>query len=446
MVQNCYWQQSAIQPNGKKPASESYDVIVLGGGFAGLSAARFIRKRDASAKVLVLERDYVGFGASGRNGGFAMTLLGMNNAQLYRDHGADRGGAGHRFMKDSVNHVRSLISDYQIECEAVDQGLMTVALNNVMDKRILHEVECYKKLGTEVRYLDQNEIRKVLPNSEVVSSGLWDPNCVVLHPFKLARGLKKVAEDLGAEICEGTGAAGFSRTAHGYEVRLDSGERLQCKKLIVTTNAYAGELGMFRSGLLPVYTYIVTTEPLSQAQWDQIGWSTRHGIETAFRLVHYMRPTQDGRILLGGKSAYYYFGHGTRPEYDQHPRLFEALRADVAKLFPALKGIGFSHAWGGPVGATLSFYPSVGHDAKDPNLLWALGCCGHGVASTCYFGSILTSLIYNDRSPDTELFFVNKKPWALLPPEPLKYIGAGAYKNTMWFWDRIDEIRSGRFF
>jgi glycine/D-amino acid oxidase-like deaminating enzyme len=451
MIKNCYWQQEVTVPNQAAPKKDTYDVVVLGGGFAGLSAARYIKKRDPSLSVCILESDYVGFGASGRNGGFAMTLLGLNGAQLLRDQKLEKAREGHRFMKDSVQHVRELIKEYKIDCEAVDEGFMTVALNSVQDKRILHEIECYKKLGTEMPHLDSKKIREILPSSKRITSGLLDPNAIMLHPFKLARALKKVAEELGIEVCEGFGAAGYERNQNGgYTVEVSQKEGtsrpIKTKKLVITTNAYAYRLGLFKAGLIPIYTYLVGTEPLTKEQWEQIGWAKRNGIESAFRLVHYMRPTQDGRILLGGKSARYFFGHTTAAKYDQNEGLFQALREDLVKFFPALQGIKFTHAWGGPIASTLSFFPTIGCDAKEPDLLWALGCCGHGVSTMNHIGSVVADLMFENKSPNTELFFVNKKPWSLLPPEPFKYIGAGTYKNAMWWLDRADEARAGTFF
>lgn len=446
-MKNCYWQPTKTQPNNKRPTKNELDVIILGGGYTGLSVGRFLKQKSPGLSVAVLERDYVGFGASGRNGGFAMPLLGLNHGQLLRDAGLEKAKHAHTFMKECVDYVRKSVNERKMEVEMVDQGMMTVALNKVQLKTVRHEVEVLHKLGTtEARFVDQNELRKMLPSSTSMEGGVEDPNCVVLHPFKLAREMKKWTEEFGVEVCEGVDVIGFRKTSNGYEVTDKFGEVWRCKRLVVTTNAYSYQLGMFKSGLIPIYTYIVATEPLTPTQWKAVGWDKRNGIETAFRLIHYMRPTKDGRILLGGKTAYYYFGHQVNEKYDEHEKLFSRLQHDMQKLFPGLKGIKFSHGWGGPIGSTLNFFPTVGHDLKDPNLFWALGCCGHGVSLMNYVGKIISDLFHDVKSKDTELFFVNKKPLSILPPEPLKYVGAGAYKNTMWWWDRFDEVRAGKIF
>jgi len=445
-MKNCYWQPTPIEPNRKKPDHEHYDALIIGGGFAGLSSARFLKEAQPSLKVAVLEKDYVGFGASGRNGGFAMTLLGLNHSQLLRDAGLETARAAHAWAKKAVDYVRKTVIDKNIDCEMVDKGFMGIGLNSIHVKKLRHEVEVLQKLGTtEAKFLDRGEMARILPDSmDQVEGGLWEPHCVVLHPYKLARGLKDLTEAMGAEVCEGQGVAGYRKlSAGGYQVTLESGQTLTCSKLILATNAYSYRFNVFKSGLVPIYTYIVATEPLSPKQWEQIGWDDRHGIESVFRMVHYMRPTKDGRILLGGKDANYYFGHKTQDRYDENQKLFSGLQQDLVKFFPSLKGIRFTHGWGGPVGSTLNFFPTMG---REGDLIWALGCCGHGVSLFNYLGSIVSDLFFEKKTENTELFFVNKKPWALLPPEPAKFIGCGAYKETLKLLDRFDEIRTGKSF
>jgi len=206
------------------------------------------------------------------------------------------------------------------------------------------------------------------------------------------------------------------------------------EKVILATNAYSARFRPTRSRQLPIHTYIVLTEPLSPEQLAAIGWRQRQGIEDSRNLIHYFRLTADNRLLMGGEDALYYYG--SADDRDRSDALQHHLEAAVTRLFPALAGVRFTHHWGGPISATLDLAPAIGH--AGPNLLYSVGCMGHGVSLCNLNGATLADLALERKTDLTEVFFVDRRSIPV-PPEPLRFATAGAILAAMRLMDRWDE-------
>ena len=257
---------------------------------------------------------------------------------------------------------------------------------------------------------------------------LREEHCGVVHPAKLARGLATVVEGMGATIFETTDVTGIEEA--GDRIRLTvPGGSLVADQVVLATNAWAAHTKWFRSKVVPLYTYVVLTEPLTDEQWSDVGWASRCGIEDKRNFVHYYRRTDDGRILWGGSDGVIHYGKGIAPRFDRDDGVFSRLRSTFARTFPQLSGVRFTHHWGGPVGITVSFLPLFG-SLIPGRLHYGVAYNGHGVAPTHTGGKILRDRVLGTRSELTELCFVDAHE-SKFPPEPLRWISAELTRRSL---------------
>jgi glycine/D-amino acid oxidase-like deaminating enzyme len=429
-------------PYRENPALEEdirADVAIVGAGFTGLSTAYYLRQADSSLRVVVLESDVVGYGASGRNGGFAMTLMGLTLSLTARRFGKEKTRQAHDFGVRGVRHIGELVEKQGIECEYEKNGLLTVATNPAQLDRLQAEIRLAHELGIEgVSWLGAGELREEV-NSPLYLGARVEEECALVNPAKLVRGMKNLAEGAGAEIYERTPV----EAAHlKPRVRLETPRgSVAAQKVVFATNAFTQRFPQLHSKAFPVFTYIVLTEPLSQRQLSSIGWGHRQGIEDARNLIHYYRLTADNRLLMGGEDVMYYYGG--KVGMDQHWSTFQSLERTISETFPGLAGIGISHRWGGPVSVPMDFFPAMGYLGGDRRVIYSLGCVGHGVALASIAGQILRDLVKEQETELTDLFFVNRR-MIPLPPEPILFTVAQAIRRGMKLqddWDRRKQPR-----
>jgi glycine/D-amino acid oxidase-like deaminating enzyme len=416
------------EPNPPLGEDIRADVAIVGGGFTGMSTAYELRKADPSLRVVVLESDVVGYGASGRNGGFAMTLMGLTLSLTKTRFGKQRTIEAHNFASRAVDHVGDLVREHNIDCDYEKNGLLTVATTPPHIKRLQDEVRLAEDLGFEgVRWLDQAETRSQV-NSPTYLGARYEEQCALINPAKLVRGMKNVAMGAGAEIYEETPvlAAHFQP-----RLRLETPQgSVAPDKVVFATNAFSVRFPKLRAKSIPVYTYIVLTEPLSEAHFEQIGWYRRQGVEDGRNLIHYYRLTADNRLLMGGHDVIYYYGNGL--DGDQHWPTFSKLEQFIPETFPALADVGISHRWGGPLSVPVDFFPAAGYLGGDKRIVYSLTCVGHGVAPTNLMGLVIRDLALEQQTDLTDLFFVNRRV-PPSPPEPLRFTFAEsilAYMRT----------------
>ena len=437
-----YWLEGV--PHVPRPALAEpieVDVAIVGGGFTGLWTAYHLLGADPSLRVAVVEGEEIGFGASGRNGGFAMTLLDMSLAHLRRNYGDDAARAAHEAVAESVDMIGTTIADEEIDCEWVHGGLLTVATNPAQLHRLREDAEAADAMGLKgFRELTAEEARAEVDSPTYVGA-LAEDHCAVLHPAKLARGLAEAVTRRGATIYETTHVTSIERQGSGVLLQTEGGT-VTADQVVLATNAWARNLPWFAHTVVPLYTYILLTEPLSEEQWASVGWDRRQGIEDKRNFVHYYRRTADGRILWGGRDGVIHAQLRGRPgiaaSYDRSKVVAARLAETFRLTFPQLSKVRFTHHWGGPVGITAQFLPHVGR-IEGGAIHYGHGYNGHGVAPTHTVGRILSDRLLHRRSPLDELCFVDPKE-PKFPPEPLLWASAGLTRRALLRQDRqMDE-------
>lgn len=400
--QKSFWLDADYEPNPAVSSDLEVDVAIIGGGFTGLSAAYFLKKQEPSLEIALLERDVIGYGASGRNGGFSMTLLAENAVQLLRFAGGlERARRAHAYLRAAVDHVDYIIRQYDLRCDYEKNGLMTVALNPAHKEKIKAYVETYNKLGSPAVYLDEKEVRERF-RTQAFYAACYDHHCAILNPAKLCRELKRVVEGLGVDIYEMTDVHGYDEDKR-IKIRTDNGT-VSAGTLVVGTNAYSTRLDRrYRKVGLPVFTYIVLTEPLSEEQLASIGWKGREGIETSLHFINYFRLTADNRIAMGGGDALYFYDDDLDHDADEHA--FRVAHRDLLHFFPQLETIRITHRWGGPVFMNPDWIPSFGRTGKYGNIIYSMGYSGHGVAAANFSGTLIRDLFFQKPGQWDDLFF-----------------------------------------
>jgi glycine/D-amino acid oxidase-like deaminating enzyme len=296
-------------------------------------------------------------------------------------------------------------------------------------------LEEYRHFGFGDRYrlIDGAELDTRVRIAGALQALVSDDTAVV-HPGRLVRGLARAVERGGARIVEGTPVTGFRpKDATGRAALITAHGDVRAPVVVLAGEAYLTELKPLHRQLVPLWSLVVLTEPLSDAQWAEIGWANRETLASTRLSIDYLSRTEDGRILFGGRGAPYRFGSPIRPEYDHHEPTHERLRAFVREWFPSLGGIRFTHAWGGPLGMPRDWHPTMAFDPSS-GIATARGYVGHGVSTTNLAGRTLTDLITGQQSPLTELPLVNHHSpnWEV---EPFRWIGV---RYAQWALGRLD--------
>jgi glycine/D-amino acid oxidase-like deaminating enzyme len=381
----------------------------------------------------VIERDVVGYGASGRNGGFAMTLLNRGLNDMVQAFGDDATRDAHRAAAASVDGIGAFAREHGVDCHYEKNGLLCLASDASQVPRIEAEFRQAERLGLEgFRFLDRPTVQASV-HSPTYECGVREDSCAILDPARLVRGQKRVVTELGALVLEGTAVEDVRVEGKRVSIRTPQG-LVRADQAVLATNAYSVHFPPIHRYVVPIYSYIVLTEPLSEALWNEIGWEGREGLEDRRTYLHYYRPTKDGRILFGGEDAPYHYNSSIGSQHDRNPEVFQRLREDFRRTFPVAAGVRFTHEWGGPVGLTVRFVPTFG-TLEGGRIHYGFGYCGHGVGPTHLGGQILTDLVLGRRSERTDLCFVRTTALPF-PPEPLRYAGVTLARRLLLKQDR----------
>ncbi len=441
-----YWLETARDDLGPRPpldGSTEADVAILGAGLTGLWTAWYLARRDPSLRIVIVEREIAGFGASGRNGGWCAPDLNISMSRLAALHGEDAARRTQQATYDAVDEVGRACVEAGIDAGFHKGGEVIVARGSHGVPALEASFEEYARFGFGDRYrlVDAAGVAERIRIAGAVR-GLVSDDAAVVHPGRLVRGLARAAERAGVRIVEGTAVTGFrARDASGRATLVTARGDVRAPVVVLAGEAYLSELAPLHRQLVPLWSLIVLTEPLSDGQWAGIGWSNRQVVASTRLSIDYLSRTEDGRILFGGRGAPYRFGSPIRPEYDHHDPTHQRLRAFVRDWFPSLAGIRFSHAWGGPLGMPRDWHPTMAFDPAT-GIATARGYIGHGVSTANLAGRTLTDLITGTSSPLTELPLVNhrSRDWEV---EPFRWIGV---RYAQWAIGRLDEqtARTGR--
>jgi glycine/D-amino acid oxidase-like deaminating enzyme len=418
-------------PSAHLTEDTEVDVAIVGGGFTGLSTAYHLKKLEPGMRIALLESEVIGFGASGRNGGFNMTLFGLTLGITAIRFGKENARQAHLYMAKAVDTLRELVETLDLDCDYEHPGFLRVATSEKYKKRIQEEIELAHKLGLSgIKWLEKDQLREQV-KSPLYSGAWWEPRCGILNPAKLAWSWKDCIVAREVQVFENTPVIEIRPAQNRVKLETKTAT-VSADKVVLATNAWSHFFPQLRRKQIPVWTHIVLTEPLTEKQFSEIGWQNRQGIEDARNLVHYYRLTADNRLLMGGRDVS--LSSGSDMDRDLNPAVFSALKDDVRELFPVLQKVAFTHEWGGPVSVPLDMAPALGY-AGDKQVVYSLGCVGHGVSMTHLNGRTLADLVLERKTDLTDVFFVNRRtiPW---PPGPLRDLTVRAILRYMHWEDR----------
>ena len=414
------------------------DVAVVGGGLTGLWTAYYLAEADPTLSIAVLERDVVGFGASGRNGGWCSALFSVSEPTLDRRCGPGTGRAQHRAMEETVREVGRVVAAEGIECGFHQGGTVVLARTAAQLQRTHDEVADARARGIgeeDLAFLTADEASARVGATDVLG-GTFTPHCAAVDPARLVRGLADVVEARGVHLYEQTEvrsiAPGVVTTARGT---------VRARTVVRATEGYTRDLPGHERDLVPVYSLMIATEPLPDDFWAAHGLADRQTFADHRHLVIYGQRTEDGRLAFGGRGAPYHFNSAIRPEYDRDAGVHEALRHTLVELFPALADVRITHRWGGPLGIARDWFSSVGMDPVT-RMAWAGGYVGDGLSTTNLAGRTLRDLVLGESTGLTALPWVNhrSRKWE---PEPFRYLGINAGLRVAGTADRA-EAKAGR--
>ncbi|MFI6979404.1 NAD(P)/FAD-dependent oxidoreductase [Embleya sp. NPDC050154] len=427
-----------ITPRPALTGDLDVDVAIVGAGYTGLWTAYYLAKADPTLRIVVLEREIAGFGASGRNGGWCSALFPASLAKVARSSTRERAIAQQRAMNATVDEVGRVVAEEGIDCDFAKGGTVVLARTPVQLARARDLVADEHAWGfddTDARLLDAAEARAMVGATDVLG-GTYTPHCAVIHPAKLARGLAAAVDRLGVGIHEHTPVTaiedGAAITPHG---------RVRADVVVRATEGYTPELAGFHRDLAPVYSLMVATEPLPESFWAEVGLAHRESFSDMRHLIIYGQRTADDRLAFGGRGAPYHFGSRVRPEFDRDDKVFAELRRVIAQLFPAAADARITHSWGGPLGVARDWYASCGLD-RARGLAWAGGYVGDGVGTANLAGRTLADLIRDEYTDLTRLPWVRHRSprWE---PEPFRWIGTNVGLRVMAGAD-AEERRTGK--
>lgn len=431
-----YWLDDPGKPRAEPALTgdEQCDLLVVGGGYSGLWTALIAKERDPHTDVILVEGREAGWAASGRNGGFCAASLthGISNG-LSRWPGeiAKLEELGAR----NLDEIEAAVKRYSIDCDFERTGEIDVATqpHQLAELHEMYEEMAEHGLAGGSELLDADAVRAHV-DSPTFLGGLWDHEGVaMLHPAKLAWGLKRACLEKGVRVYEHTPALQLASSGAGMAVRTPYG-RIRARRVALATNIFPSLVKRIRSYTVPVYDYALMTEPLTEEQLAAIGWQNRQGLGDSANQFHYFRLSADNRILWGGYDAIYPFGGKLRAEHDDRPETYAKLAGHFFTCFPQLEGVKFTHAWGGAIDTCSRFSAFFG-TAHAGRVAYAAGYTGLGVGATRFGADVMLDLLSGERTERTSLEMVRTKPLPF-PPEPFAWTGVAL---TKWSLARADE-------
>ena len=422
-------------PRPALTASTSADLTIVGGGYLGLWTAVHAKRRDPGRRVVLLESHTIGWAASGRNGGFCDASI---------THGEDNGRARwpeeydvlERLGDENLDGFEADVRDLGLDCQWERTGALSVAVEE-------HQVEWLREQAPTAgtHFLDGTQVRAEIDSPLFLAGSLEPDRTALVHPARLALELARVAADLGVEVHEHSAATALRRTSSGgrdrVEVHTDRAV-VTSEDVVLATNVFPSLLRRNRIMTVPVYDYVLMTEPLTPEQLDAVGWRGRQGLGDVANQFHYSRMTADHRILWGGYDAVYPLGGTVAARHEDRPESYARLASHFLATFPQLEDVRFSHRWAGAIDTSTQFTAFYGLSHRG-RVAHAAGFTGLGVGATRFAGEVVLDLLAGEATERTELRMVRDRPLPF-PPEPLASAGINL---TRWSLDRADH-REGR--
>jgi len=407
-----------LEPRAALPGPLDVDVAIVGGGFTGLWTAYYLAKADPGLRIAVLEKDIVGFGASGRNGGWVSPFFPASLETIEKHHGRAQAIAMQRAMFDTVDEIGAVCAAEGIDARYNKGGVLNLATGTEQVERVREEPAYYHGWGVsedEIMWLGVEAVRRRIKVAGCLGATYLE-HCACLDPARVVRGLAHVVEKLGVAIYEQTPVLSIEQGS-----AVTAAGDVRAEVVVRGTEGFTPELPGARRDVIPTYSLMLATEPLPASFWSEVGWNDYETFTDGRHLYIYAMRTEDDRIALGGRGAPYHFNSKVRDEYEQVPAVHATLEAVLKNLFPAARDAQITHTWGGSLGIPRDWFPSVGYD-EARGYAWGGGYVGDGVAASHMAGRTLGDLITGRESAMTSLPWVNHRSpkWE---PEPLRWIG-----------------------
>jgi glycine/D-amino acid oxidase-like deaminating enzyme len=431
-----FWLDSpdAPEPLAALEGEQRCDLAIVGGGFTGLWTA--LLAAEAGDDVVLLDGERCGWGASGRNGGFLEASL---------THGLANGlsrwpGEIERLLdlgRENFAAIHRTLEQRGIDAGWEENGLIEVATRPHEVPWVEEAAETARAYGEDVVLLDREAMRAEV-DSPTYLAGIWQRGTsATVDPARLAWGLRRAALEDGVRVHEQSRVRRLARDGSGVMLETAAG-RLRADRLVLATNAYRPLVRSIRHYVLPVYDYVLVTEPLPPERLAALGWKRRQGLADSGNRFHYYRLTPDDRVLWGGYEAIYHFGNSMDPRLEEHPATFELLSRNFAATFPQLEGVRFSHRWAGAIDTCSRFCVTFGR-ALGGRVAYAVGYTGLGVGASRFGARVALDLAHGRDTKLTRLELVRSRPIPF-PPEPLRYAAVEVTRRAL---ARADE-RAGR--
>ena len=418
------------------------DVAVVGAGLTGLWTAWYLLRRRPDIRVAVVERETIGFGASGRNGGWCSALLPMSLTSVARRHGRGAACRMQVAMHETIDEIAEFADRYAAPGVVHRGGTIDLARSAPQEARLrahLDEVRSFGFGPEDLRWLDADEATDRCAATDVLGA-LWTPHCATAHPLRLTHAVARAVLAAGGRIHEHTSATELGPGG----VTTDAG-RIRADVVVRATEAYTCELPGERRSLIPICSMMIATAPLDAAVWAEIGLDDRPTFADGRHMVIYGQRTDDGRLAFGGRGAPYHFGSAIDPAYDTDERVRGLLTATLHDLFPVTRDVDVTHHWGGVLGAARDWHCSVAFDRRTGTAS-AGGYVGDGLSTTNLAGRTLAALIAGDDTDADRA--LTTLPWVghrsrRWEPEPLRWAGVNAARIAASRADAV-ERRTGR--
>ncbi len=412
-----FWLDNPARPTAKPPVDHDIeaDLVVIGAGFTGLWSALEAAIEHPDWKIVVLEGDRIAGGATGRNGGFVSATL---------THGFSNGLSRWptempellRLGSQNLAELGSRIGELRIDCDWLVSGEIEVATEDYQVQNLKRVHAEMNELGVASQYWTSEQTRFQV-NSPIYQGALFNPDVAIVDPARLAWGLARELERLGVEIFEHSKVGELQDSGNFVRVKVGV-HSVKGRLVVLATNAYPPLLKRIKHLVVPVYDYVLVTEPLSGSQRASIGWLNREGVGDAGNQFHYYRITEDGRILFGGYDALYHGKAGVKPEFDTDLDSFARLADHFVQTFPQLADVNFTHGWGGAID-TCSRFSAFWGKAHGGKTVYVAGFTGLGVGASRFAALTSLDLLQGRETPRTNLQMVKTKPLPF-PPEPFR--------------------------
>lgn len=411
------------------------DVAIAGGGYSALWSAYYLKKADPTLRIGIFEAKYVGFGASGRNGGWASALFPSSLKKVEKIYGLSATVDLRRALIYSIDEISKVTQSEAIQCDFVKGGTVTIATNQAQLDRINLEREqsMRYKVGPydDTVLLNSSELANRV-NANGALGGLFSPHCARIQPARLARGLFEVVRGLGVEVFEGSMVTAIKPGS--MEV---NGHIVTAKYVIDALEGYRSRLFGAKSETVPVYSLMIATKQLDDKLLGDIGFDRYETLTDARNLIIYAQRSADNRIVFGGRGAPYHFGSKISPNLDYNTLIFDRLQKSMVELFPMLSGVEIEFKWGGPLGVPRDLFSFVRFSCETGTASLG-GYVGDGVTLSNLAARTLADLILGRKSEFTSLCIVNHlaKPFE---PEPARFIGINGTIQLAAFVDKLEE-------